>query len=163
MSAARLHPNDVRRVVRALEIFRLTGRTQSEQAALDAQRGDGPFDARIYAIDWPRDVLYARIGHRVEEMLNAGLVDEVQRLMQDAEGFSTAAQAIGYKEVAAALRGECTLPEAVENTQTSHAQLCQAPTHLVPPRCARALGCRRRDARRQRSPQKIYKDIEVQL
>ena len=42
-SAARLHPNDVRRVVRALEIFRLTGRTQTEQAALDAQRGDGPF------------------------------------------------------------------------------------------------------------------------
>ena len=162
LSAARLHPNDVRRVVRALEIFRLTGRTQSEQAALDAQRGDGPFDARIYAIDWPRDVLYARIGHRVEEMLNAGLVDEVQRLMQDAEGFSTAAQAIGYKEVAAALRGECTLPEAVET-------LKQATRNYA----KRQLTWFRRDARVHWLPApgrtaaeiaaEIYKDIEVQL
>lgn len=113
-SAARLHPNDVRRVVRALEIFRLTGRTQTEQAALDAQRGDGPFTERIYALDWPRDVLYARIDRRVEAMLSAGLVEEVQRLMRNENEYTTAAQAIGYKEIAAALRGECALAEAVE-------------------------------------------------
>ena len=113
-SAARLHPNDVRRVVRALEIFRLTGRTQTEQAALDAQRGDGPFAERIYALDWPRDVLYARIDRRVEAMLSAGLVEEVQRLMRNENEYTTAAQAIGYKEIAAALRGECALAEAVE-------------------------------------------------
>ncbi len=113
-SAARLHPNDVRRVVRALEIYRLTGRTQTEQAALDAQRGDGPFDARLYALDWPREALYARIDRRVDLMLAAGLVEEVRRLMQNEEEFSTAAQAIGYKEIAAALRGECTLADAVD-------------------------------------------------
>ena len=113
-SAARLHPNDVRRVVRALEIFRLTGRTQTEQAALDAQRGDGPFAERIYALDWPRDVLYARIDRRVEAMLSAGLVEEVRRLMRNENEYTTAAQAIGYKEIAAALRGECALAEAVE-------------------------------------------------
>ena len=113
-SAARLHPNDVRRVVRALEIFRLTGRTQTEQAALDAQRGDGPFAERIYALDWPRDVLYTRIDRRVEAMLSAGLVEEVRRLMRNENEYTTAAQAIGYKEIAAALRGECALAEAVE-------------------------------------------------
>lgn len=113
-AAARLHPNDVRRVVRALEIYRITGRTQSEQAALDAQRGDGPFSERAYALDWPREALYARIDRRVDEMLHSGLVDEVRRLMKNEAAFSTAAQAIGYKEIAAALRGECALAEAVE-------------------------------------------------
>lgn len=113
-AAARLHPNDVRRVVRALEIYRITGRTQSEQAALDAQRGDGPFSERVYALDWPREALYARIDRRVDEMLQSGLVDEVRRLMKNEAAFSTAAQAIGYKEIAAALRGECALAEAVE-------------------------------------------------
>ena len=113
-SAARLHPTDVRRVVRALEIHRLTGRTQTEQAALDAQRGEGPFAERIYALDWPREALYERINHRVDAMLADGLVDEVRCLMQNEAAFSTAAQAIGYKEIAAALRGEQTLDEAVE-------------------------------------------------
>lgn len=113
-AAARLHPNDVRRVVRALEIYRITGRTQSEQAALDAQRGDGPFSERVYALDWPREALYARIDRRVDEMLQSGLVDEVRRLMKNEAAFSTAAQAIGYKEIAAALRGEYALAEAVE-------------------------------------------------
>ena len=113
-AAARLHLNDVRRVVRALEIYRITGRTQSEQAALDAQRGDGPFSERVYALDWPREALYARIDRRVDEMLQSGLVDEVRRLMKNEAVFSTAAQAIGYKEIAAALRGECALAEAVE-------------------------------------------------
>ena len=89
-------------------------RQQTEQAALDAQRGDGPFDARLYAVDWPREALYARIDRRVDQMLAAGLVEEVRRLMQNEAGFSTAAQAIGYKEIAAALRGECTLADAVD-------------------------------------------------
>ncbi|HIS03985.1 MAG TPA: tRNA (adenosine(37)-N6)-dimethylallyltransferase MiaA [Candidatus Pullichristensenella avicola] len=112
-SAARLHPNDVRRVMRALEIYRLTGRTQTAQAALDAQRGEGPFDERLYAPNWPRDVLYARIERRVDAMLEAGLVAEVRHLMRSDAALSTAAQAIGYKEIAAALRGEQTLDAAV--------------------------------------------------
>ena len=113
-SAARLHPNDVRRVSRALEIYRLTGRTQTEQAALDASRSDGPFDARIFAPDWPREELYARIDHRVDDMLARGLVEQVQALMRDEAEFSTAAQAIGYKEIASALRGKCSMEQAVE-------------------------------------------------
>ena len=160
-SAARLHPNDIRRVVRALEIYRLTGRTQTQQAALDAQRGDGPFDARIYALEWPRDALYARIDRRVDAMLEAGLVDEVRRLMADEAEFSTAAQAIGYKEIAAALRGECALAEAVET-------LKQATRNYA----KRQLTWFRRDARvRWVAAQgrtaaeiaaEIYDDIEVQ-
>lgn len=72
--------------------------------------------------DWPREALYERINHRVDAMLADGLVDEVRRLMQNEAAFSTAAQAIGYKEIAAALRGEQTLDEAVETAQASHAK-----------------------------------------
>ena len=111
-SGARLHPNDVRRVMRAIEIHRLTGRTQTEQALHDARR-DGPFDERLFVLDRPRDELYRRIDLRVDKMLEAGLVGEVRRLMADEDGYSTARQAIGYKEIAAALRGECTMEAAV--------------------------------------------------
>ena len=112
-AAARLHPNDVRRVSRAIEIYRLTGRTQTAQAALDAAQ-EGPFDERVFALEWPRDVLYQRIERRVDAMLAAGLVAEVQRLKADAEAQSTARQAIGYKEVAAALAGEMAMDEAID-------------------------------------------------
>lgn len=111
-SAARLHENDVRRVVRAIEIYRLTGITQTQQAKLDAQR-EGDYNETIFALDWPRDVLYSRIDRRVDMMLEAGLVDEVRRLMADSERYPTAAQAIGYKEIAAALMGRMTMAEAV--------------------------------------------------
>lgn len=111
-SAARLHENDVRRVARAVEIFRLTGITQTEQAKLDAQR-EGDYNETIFALDWPRDVLYSRIDRRVDEMLRSGLVEEVRRLMSDSERYPTAAQAIGYKEIAMALNGRMEMEEAV--------------------------------------------------
>lgn len=111
-SAARLHENDVRRVARAVEIYRLTGRTQTEQAKLDAQR-EGDYDETILALEWPRDVLYSRIDRRVDEMLHAGLIEEVRRLMADEERFPTAAQAIGYKEIACALSGRMKMEDAV--------------------------------------------------
>ncbi|MBR1560543.1 MAG: tRNA (adenosine(37)-N6)-dimethylallyltransferase MiaA [Clostridia bacterium] len=111
-SAARLHANDVRRVSRAIEIYRLTGVTQTEQIRRDRAR-PGDYDEIIFAPDWPRDVLYRRIDRRVDEMLENGLVDEVRRLMADENRHPTAIQAIGYKEIAAALRGEVTMEKAV--------------------------------------------------
>ena len=111
-AAARLHPNDVRRVTRAIEIYRLTGRTQTEQAVLDAAQ-EGPFAERVFALDWPREVLYRRIELRVDQMLDSGLVSEVRALMADAEAQTTARQAIGYKEIAAALAGEMSMDEAI--------------------------------------------------
>lgn len=69
-SAARLHENDVRRVVRAIEIYRLTGKTQTEQAQQDAA-GEGRYDEMIFALEWPREVLYQRIDRRVDAMLES--------------------------------------------------------------------------------------------
>ena len=111
-SAARLHENDVRRVARALEIFRLTGVTQTKHARRDALR-EGDYDETLFALDWPREALYRRIDQRVDNMLAAGLVEEVRRLMADEERYPTAAQAIGYKEIAAALLGRTSMDEAV--------------------------------------------------
>lgn len=113
-SAAKLHPNDVRRVIRAIEVFRLTGVTLSEQNRLDKLR-KGDFREHIYALDWPRDELYRRIDARVDEMIGKGLLKEVRALMRmaDKKEQPTAIQAIGYKEIAVALRGEMPLSEAV--------------------------------------------------
>ena len=111
-AAEKLHENDVRRVTRAIEVYRLTGRTQREQAELDAAR-EGDYDERLFVLSWPREVLYRRIDQRVERMLEAGLVDEVKRLRAEEARHPTALQAIGYKEIAAALDGALSMDEAI--------------------------------------------------
>ena len=111
-AAEKLHENDVRRVSRAIEVYRLTGRTQSEQARLDAQR-EGDYDETLFVLRWPREELYRRIDARVDDMLRAGLVEEVRRLHADERQHPTALQAIGYKEIAAALDGKLGMDEAV--------------------------------------------------
>lgn len=109
-AAARLHENDVRRVSRAIEAFRLTGKTQAQRLT---SQGEGPYDARIFALNWPREALYRRIDRRVDEMLDRGMVDEVRALMADPLSHPTAVQAIGYKEIAAALEGRVSMADAI--------------------------------------------------
>ena len=112
--AARLHPGDKRRIVRAIEIYRLTGKTITRH---DAETRALPprYEALTLALTFAdRADLYARIDRRVEQMVAAGLFEEVEGLLR--EGLSpacTAMQAIGYKEAAQALRGELTREEAV--------------------------------------------------
>lgn len=114
-TAARLHPNDTRRVVRALEILMTSGRAKSEQQG-EARR-EGPYRVLVYGLSLPREQMYARINERVDEMMEAGLVGEVKALLERGiepcrEGG--AMQAIGYKEIVSALRGEITMERAVE-------------------------------------------------
>lgn len=113
-SARRLHPNDVRRVARAIEIYRLTGHTMTEKMALDRQR-EGDYDVTFFALDWPREVLYDRIDRRVDQMMACGLVDEVKRLLANGlSADSTAMQALGYKEIVMAFEGKCDMSEAAD-------------------------------------------------
>ena len=102
-SAEKLHPNDIRRVIRALEIFELTGRKKSAQA--DPKTPRYPYEA--FCIDWQREILYERIAARVQAMLSEGLVNEVKGLLaagvpEDAQCM----QAIGYKEVVEILKND---------------------------------------------------------
>ena len=123
-SAGRVHENDVRRVSRAIEIYKLTGMTLSEHSRLDMQR-EGDFREIIFAPDWPREALYRRIDARVDEMLKQGLVEEVRTLMASEQRHPTALQAIGYKEIAAALRGEITMEHAVCLTKKASRNLAK--------------------------------------
>jgi tRNA dimethylallyltransferase len=114
LTAARLHPRDVRRVTRALEVFAKTGRSITElQQQFDRAR---PADqCRVFVLAWPREQLAARIQERVDAMFAAGLVDEVRQLLAGPHSpGSTAAQAVGYREVIEYLRGQRDLPATVE-------------------------------------------------
>lgn len=114
-TAEKLHPNDVRRVMRALEIYETSGQTKSEQA--DDERQEGKYHVLVYGLSQPREIMYARINARVDEMMKAGLVNEVKTLLKqgvepNCEGG--AMQAIGYKEIVSALQGDISMERAVE-------------------------------------------------
>lgn len=114
-SAEKLHPNDVRRVIRALEIYETSGRAKSEQA--DEQRREGPYHVLVYGLSLPREMMYARINARVDEMIRNGLVEEVKGLLDrgiEPRPEGGAMQAIGYKEIVSALRGEMTMERAID-------------------------------------------------
>ncbi len=111
--ASKLHAADKKRIVRAMEVYLLTGKTITEHDAESAARAPR-YDAAYIVLDYAeRARLYARIDARVDEMVEQGLFEEVERLSR--AGLSaTARQAIGYKEPAAALAGERSRAEAVE-------------------------------------------------
>lgn len=108
-SAARLHPNDVRRVIRALEVFKLTGVPLSGQKRMEPDR---PFRVLPIGLRMPRSRLYERIQRRVDGMLDMGLLSEVQALL---DGGVTpqcqSMQAIGYKELIPVVQGRLPLAD----------------------------------------------------
>ncbi len=113
-SAVLIHPNNSRRVIRALEMLD-EGSCYSEQNA-ELHNKQLYYDAAIWGLTMDRERLYERINERVDIMLEQGLVEEVKGLA--ARGLnpqSTAGQAIGYKEILEALDGACTLDQAIEN------------------------------------------------
>ena len=119
-TAERLHLSDRKRIIRALEVFLITGMPLSwhnAQSKLQAPKY-GPVWIGLSFRD--RDKLYRRIDARVDQMLAQGLETEVRALLEKGiDPKTTAMQAIGYKEMAAALRGECSLEQAVEQIKQS--------------------------------------------
>ena len=116
-SAEEIHPNNVKRVSRALEIYKTSGKTKSE---LD--RASKSFESQYEAVQIGiryenREVLYNRINLRVDKMMQAGLLDETRELLESGifEHNATAAQAIGYKELLSYFAGDKALIEAVED------------------------------------------------
>jgi tRNA dimethylallyltransferase len=113
-SAEQIHPNNVRRVVRALEIYECTGIAKSEQASLE-KPFELPYEPVLMGITLDRKLLYERCDLRVDRMMERGLMEEVKSLLQG--GLSPDAQSmqgIGYKEIVWALRGDMPLCEALE-------------------------------------------------
>lgn len=113
VAAERMEPTNRRRIVRALEVTLGSGRPFSEFGpGLDVHR---PTPFRLVALRWPRHLLDERIEQRYRQQLADGFLDEVTRLVEGPRPLSrSAAQALGYKELAAHLAGECSLDEAVD-------------------------------------------------
>jgi len=112
-SAARIHSNDRKRTVRALEVHTLTGQTIS---ALQQQwhRGKRREDVVIVGLEWSVEAINRRINERVRQMVAEGLVDEVRRLWEADRLGHQAREALGYKQIIDHLESRCSLDEAVE-------------------------------------------------
>lgn len=111
-TAKKYHPNNLRRVIRAIEFYKTTGKTISDHAK---EEKVSPYKSIYFAIDWDREILYDRINKRVDIMVKDGLIDEVKSLLSG--GYDkklTAMQGIGYKEFYPYLDGEQSLDETLE-------------------------------------------------
>ncbi len=113
VTAGRLHVNDVRRVVRALEVYEVTGTPFSQQPVLPDEKTK--FDYRVICLTRERSELYARIERRVDRMMEMGLPDEVAGLLKmGVSPQAQAMQAIGYKEIVPLIQGHSSKDEAAE-------------------------------------------------
>ncbi|MCK4904910.1 tRNA (adenosine(37)-N6)-dimethylallyltransferase MiaA [bacterium] len=118
ISAKKLHPNDLNRIIRAIEVYQLTGEPMSEIQKVKSKIQD--YHCLIIGIARPRPQLYERIDIRVDNMFDNGLVEEVEILIK--QGYNpelSSFQALGYKEVANYLNGNFTLEEVKEKVKTS--------------------------------------------
>lgn len=116
VAAARIDPRNVRRVVRALEVYELTGRRFSEQQGASQP----PWRVLRIGLTMDRAALYRRIDERVDQMMEAGLLQEVEALIASGYGCELPSMSgIGYRQICAYLRGEVTLAEAVRQIKTS--------------------------------------------
>ena len=134
-TAARLHPNDRRRVIRAIEVFEQTGVPMSRQ---NHAAQDRPFRVLPLALEWPRDLLYARLETRVHRMMEMGLLSEVRALLES--GVAPAAQSmqgIGYKELIPVAMGQDDVNRAVWDiiVHTRHYAKRQGTWLRAEPRC----------------------------
>ena len=123
-AAARIHPNDQKRLVRALEVHELTGRPissfQTHWTAPERRH-----DAAWVGLDWEREALNRRINARVRAMMAAGWLEEVRRLVEAGPLSHTAAEATGYRELIDHLAGKLTLDEATEQIKIATRQLAR--------------------------------------
>lgn len=112
-AAEKIHPNNTRRVIRALEIYETTGKTLT-QANIESKRPE-KYESLVIGLMWDRETLYERINERVDLMMAEGLLKEVETLRKmGMKAEYTSMQAIGYKELFEYFEGNCTLEEAKE-------------------------------------------------
>lgn len=113
-SAAAIHENNVKRVIRALEFYRLTGKRISEHNEEQREK-NSPYNYAYFVLNDDRQKLYARIEERIDEMLEEGLLEEVIRLKEmGLKRGMVSMQGLGYKEILSYLDGECSFPDAVD-------------------------------------------------
>ena len=118
LAAAKLHPNDTRRLIRALEVYRITGQPISHQQ-MEFDEGRPTEACRVFVLQRPKEQLHARIDGRVKRMFDDGLVDEARRLTSGGRRLGrTAGQAVGYCEALDHIGGELSVEEAILRVTT---------------------------------------------
>ena len=130
LAAAKLHPNDKRRIIRALEVHRHNGQPIShEQVHFDELPDQG---CRVFGLEWPRATLHDRIEARVDAMFNNGLIEEVRSLRERYGQLGrTASQAVGYREVIEHLDQSTELAKAIAKVKAPHSSIRPSPRDLV--------------------------------
>ncbi len=117
-ASEKIHKNDVKRVIRALEVIESTGELFSAQRGL--WKEDSPYKMQSFAVHWPREILYQRINHRVDQMMKEGLLEEVEGLIKEGvPSIAQSMQGIGYKELVPVLAEGSPLEEALEKLKQS--------------------------------------------
>ena len=109
----KISQNDKKRIMRVLEIYHSTGKTKTQQE-LESRKNPVEYDYRIFAINWDREKLYQRINKRVDIMIEKGLIEEVNQILNKYKKFPTAMQGLGYKEVVDYINGKYTIEEMIE-------------------------------------------------
>lgn len=109
----KISENDKKRIIRVLEIYHKTGKTKTEQE-LESRKSEIKYNYKLFAITMDRQVLYEKIEKRVDKMIEQGLIDEVQGILNKYQKFPTAMQGLGYKEVVEYLENKTTKEEMVE-------------------------------------------------
>ncbi|MDA0657767.1 MAG: tRNA (adenosine(37)-N6)-dimethylallyltransferase MiaA [Planctomycetota bacterium] len=155
LSAAKLHPNDLRRVMRALEVYKMTG-IPLGHLQLQFDEANHPTTCRVFALRWDRSTLHERINQRVVGMFELGLREEVDRLRETFPCLSrTASQAVGYRETLDLIAGRATLEEVIARVRTRTRQFAKRQSTWF-----RSLGeCRSIDCCEPLVPEQIAEDI----
>ena len=109
----KISENDKKRIIRVLEIYHKTGKTKTEQEK-ESRKNEVKYNYKVYAITMDRSKLYDRIEKRVDNMIEEGLIEEVQNILKKYEQFPTAMQGLGYKEVVEYLEGKTTKEEMID-------------------------------------------------
>lgn len=125
-TAAKLHPNDLRRTIRAIEVFRITGSPISQLQQQWDQAGKARTDCVLVGIEWPIELLNRRINARVRDMAARGLIDEVRNLWQAGKLIGQAREALGYKQLIDAFEGRCSIDDAIEQIKIDTRRLAKA-------------------------------------
>ena len=113
LAIQKISPNDEKRILRILEIYKVTGKTKTQQE-IESRKKTVEYDYKVFALNWDRALLYERINKRVDLMIQQGLVKEVEGILERHKKFPTAMQGLGYKEVVQYLNGEISELEMID-------------------------------------------------
>jgi len=133
-AAARIHPNDKRRIIRALEVFTMEGKQISDQVRKTGQ-DESPYDLYAYGLNMDRELLYKSIENRVDTMIESGLLEEVNSLIS--RGYtneSPGMQVLGYKQLFMYLNEQLKWDDAIAEIMTIAENICSKVKDITPPR-----------------------------